>query len=175
MRGRIEWYICSMSWTRSGEGRYDSPPSAFLSTIHHLIVTAHTSNHHSPSPTPSVARSFIRLITIPHTTMPPPLPIPVSATPAPFSAAHPIKLMTLRPNTWFALETFVEFIVVSYFVWALFYFLYLCVCGVVWIAKVIRDLIRTKNAHGLREDVRVDSKMEDEWEKGRGREQRMTV
>ena len=79
----------------------------------------------------------LRTIAVLHT-MPPAAPTALSTSSTHFSLHHPIKLMTLRPNTWFALETLIEFVVVSYLTWALFYLVYLWVCGALWMVKGLR-------------------------------------
>jgi hypothetical protein len=89
--------------------------------------------------------------------MPPPALTPLSAS-THFSLHSPIKLMTLRPNTWFALETLVEFVVVSYLIWALFYLIYLWVCGAVWTAKGLRDLVgRRKGGEKWRDERQLET------------------
>ncbi|KAF1979457.1 hypothetical protein BU23DRAFT_97908 [Bimuria novae-zelandiae CBS 107.79] len=109
---------------------------------------------------------------------------PLSADPTHFSASHPLNLTTLRPNTWFAPETLIEFVVVSYLIWWLFYFLYLCVCAAVWIGKVVRDYVRRRKdgqvgvgekGEGLLSGKTAWSGAEEVREKGRARGERMTV
>jgi hypothetical protein len=65
--------------------------------------------------------------------------------------------MTLRPNTWFALEMLIEFVVISYLIWALFCLIYLWVCGAVWTVKEFRDLVkRRKGGEKWRDGWRVE-------------------
>ncbi|KAF2445689.1 hypothetical protein P171DRAFT_271157 [Karstenula rhodostoma CBS 690.94] len=90
-------------------------------------------------------------------TMPPSAPTPISASSTHFSLHHPIKLMTLRPNAWLALETLIEFVVVSYLIWALFYLIYLWMCGAVWTVKGLRDLVgRRKGGNKWRGERRME-------------------
>ncbi|KAJ4347036.1 uncharacterized protein N0V89_010970 [Didymosphaeria variabile] len=93
--------------------------------------------------------------------MPPPAPTPLSANNTYFSSRHPRKLMTLRPNTWFAVETFVEFILVSYLIWALFYFIYLWICGAVWMVKGLKNMIGRRRGGTKWSEERRSENMKD--------------
>lgn len=98
-------------------------------------------------------------------TMPPSAPTPISASSTHFSLHHPVERRTLRPKTWLALETLIEFVVVSYLIWALFYLIYLWTCGAVWTAKRLRDLVgRRSGGKKWREERRAEKMKEEATE-----------
>ncbi|KAK7184561.1 hypothetical protein DPSP01_009035 [Paraphaeosphaeria sporulosa] len=101
--------------------------------------------------------------------MPPPAPTPMSANTTHFSLHHPSKLVNLRPNTWLALETLIEFIVLSYLTWALFYLIYLWICGAVWSVKGLRELTgRRKRGKEGKEQRRIEEITEEVTETNEG-------
>lgn len=122
-----------------------------ISHLGNTVANLHAT-HRTPLPTEVSAPPFIHTyhqtnIEFNHDisntyTMPPLAPTPISASNTRTSLRQAVKLTTLRTNTWLAIETLIEFVVVFYLIWTLFYLMYLCTCGAMWTVKKLRDFER---------------------------------
>ncbi|KAF1963645.1 hypothetical protein CC80DRAFT_541562 [Byssothecium circinans] len=96
---------------------------------------------------------------------PPPIPLPLvnprnttsphqqhkTSTIKPFDYTHPIHLKVLRPLTYVALEGLLEFLITAYGIWAAFYLVYICICGVAWVVRKGKKWRGGRKGGGLEE------------------------
>ncbi len=47
----------------------------------------------------------------------------------------------MQPSSWYALETFLEFVITGYCLWAAFYFIYITVCCAVWVVRKGKTMV----------------------------------
>jgi hypothetical protein len=111
------------------------------------------------------------------------MPPPHSTTHSPnhyFDNAYPLKLTTLRPSTWYALESFLELLITAYCLWAAFYLVYISMCCAVWVAKGVRKWMSSLWMGGWQNDKKAgydDERRKDcgrWWWKMKGRDENTT-